>query len=71
MMRGAASANIESGSALGVNPAMKRQIPNIQIRHGRKIVLPDKNPIALKVTKKTGSSNAIPKRRITRNTKSR
>jgi len=42
------------------NPAIKSVIPKIQALHGLKIVFPLKKPIALNVTRNTGSSKAIP-----------
>jgi hypothetical protein len=70
-MSGTASAIIDKGSALGVKPATKSTMQKTQIRQGRKIALPLRKPIKLKVIKKTGSSKAIPNNSIALITKSR
>jgi len=57
---GIASNIIVNGSAVGVNAAVKRTMEKTQARQGFKIVSPRKKPMRLKVTKKTGSSNASP-----------
>lgn len=66
-----ASRSIVNGSAVGVKAAEKRKIPKIQIRQGRRIVLPLKKPMRLKVKRKTGNSNARPNKRMIRKTKSK
>jgi hypothetical protein len=70
-MIGRASKSIVKGSAVGVKAAEKTNIPKTHILHGRRIVVPRKKPIKLNVKRKTGSSNAKPKSRIIRKTKSR
>jgi hypothetical protein len=70
-MMGIASRSIVNGSAVGVKAAEKRKIPKIQIRQGRRIVLPLKKPMRLKVKRKTGNSNARPNKRMIRKTKSK
>jgi hypothetical protein len=70
-MIGNARRSIVNGSAVGVNAAEKTKIPNTQILHGLKIVAPRKKPIRLNVRRNTGSSNAKPKSKIIRRTKSR
>jgi hypothetical protein len=71
MINGIARRIIESGSALGENPATKRTMQKTQILHGLRIATPLRKPIKLKVTRKTGSSKAKPKTRIVRITKSK
>ncbi len=68
-MSGTARAAMESGSAVGEKAATKTVMPKIAKRQGFSIPRPERTPIKLSETRKTGSSKASPKIKMIRSTK--
>ena len=71
MQIGIASKVIVTGSGVGVNAAVKRNIAKIANRQGLRIAAPDRKPTKFSSKRKTGRTKAMPKSRINLRTKSR
>ena len=59
------------GSGVGVKVAVNRKHRNIARRHGFKIALPEITPNKLSATKNNGNTKAMPKIKMSLNTKSK
>ena len=66
-----ASRVIVIGSGVGVKIAVNKKQRKTAVRQGFNIALPDKTPNRLSATKNNGKTKAIPKIKISLNTKSR